>query len=187
MFFPLFFDVNPDLTTWIIIFVIVFIIGITISESDRCSYCGEFHRSGNKWYNTRVGKSQKFGSKKCMNEWTKENYICQICNKYGPYEDTTIQHKFKRGYYYFCSTKCKKIFRNKNPELFYEGVKRHSISSELRKIIYNRDKGNCVKCGSRENIHYDHIIPVSKGGSTTLDNLELLCQDCNLSKSDSIE
>tara|TARA_B100001057_G_scaffold57880_1_gene51282 strand:+ start:162 stop:755 length:594 start_codon:yes stop_codon:yes gene_type:complete len=178
---------NPEgFGSWLVILFIFYGLEILFGPKP-CSYCHEHHRSGNKYYNSRVGKSKKFGSLQCLRSWEKENYICMICDKFGPYEDTTIQHKFKRNYYYFCSKNCKDIFRDKNPDLFFMGVKRHSISSDLRKIVFNRDGGKCVKCGSKENIHFDHIIPVSKGGSTTLKNLELLCQDCNLSKSDNIE
>ncbi|MBF0103144.1 MAG: HNH endonuclease, partial [Desulfobacterales bacterium] len=42
------------------------------------------------------------------------------------------------------------------------------------------------RCGSRENLEYDHIIPVSKGGSNTARNIELLCEKCNREKSDKI-
>lgn len=64
---------------------------------------------------------------------------------------------------------------------------RDAIASEIRREIWRRDQGRCVKCGSRKNLEYDHIIPVSKGGSNTVRNIELLCEACNRSKSDSIQ
>jgi 5-methylcytosine-specific restriction endonuclease McrA len=39
-----------------------------------------------------------------------------------------------------------------------------------------------VDCGSRERLEYDHIIPVSRGGSNTVRNIELRCERCNRSK-----
>ena len=62
------------------------------------------------------------------------------------------------------------------------------IPTSVKVAVYARDKGKCVKCGSTKNLHYDHILPFSKGGSsTTPDNIQLLCASCNLSKHDHIE
>lgn len=65
--------------------------------------------------------------------------------------------------------------------------RRLPISSEVRREVWRRDEGKCVKCGSRERLEYDHIIPVSKGGSNTVRNIELLCESCNRTKSASIQ
>lgn len=71
-------------------------------------------------------------------------------------------------------------------ELFGEQAKRPPIPREVVDAVYRRDKGRCVYCGSTENLQLDHIIPFSKGGATTLENLQLLCQKCNLEKSNHI-
>jgi TPR repeat protein len=64
---------------------------------------------------------------------------------------------------------------------------RMAISSQVRREVWRRDGGACVKCGSRRNLEYDHIVPVSKGGSNTARNIELLCEVCNRAKSDIIQ
>lgn len=62
------------------------------------------------------------------------------------------------------------------------------IPSSVKTLVWVRDKGRCVKCGSDKNLHYDHIIPFSKGGSSKdANNIQLLCQTCNLRKHDKIE
>jgi hypothetical protein len=61
------------------------------------------------------------------------------------------------------------------------------IPSEVKRIVWTRDHGRCVICGSNRRIHYDHDIPFSKGGSNTVDNIRILCEKCNLRKSDKIE
>lgn len=62
------------------------------------------------------------------------------------------------------------------------------IPTAVKVAVYARDKGKCVKCGSTNNLHYDHIIPFSKGGSSIdPNNIQLLCAKCNLKKHDHIE
>jgi hypothetical protein len=63
---------------------------------------------------------------------------------------------------------------------------RQGIPTAVRRAVWARDNGRCVQCGSRERLEYDHIIPLSKGGSNTERNIELLCEACNRAKSDSI-
>ena len=56
------------------------------------------------------------------------------------------------------------------------------IASEVKINVWRRDQGKCCMCGSREKLEYDHIIPVSKGGSNTERNVQLLCEKCNREK-----
>ena len=60
------------------------------------------------------------------------------------------------------------------------------ISQDVKDRVWNRDNGKCVECGSNENLEFDHIIPVSKGGANTYRNIQLLCEPCNRSKSNKI-
>ena len=53
--------------------------------------------------------------------------------------------------------------------------------------VWRRDRGQCVQCGSTKNLHFDHDIPFSKGGSSlSAANVRLLCAKHNLEKSDKI-
>ena len=56
------------------------------------------------------------------------------------------------------------------------------ISSNVKRAVWRRDQGKCICCGNNEKLEYDHIIPVSKGGSNTERNIQLLCEKCNRSK-----
>ena len=60
--------------------------------------------------------------------------------------------------------------------------KREPIPEDVRIAVWRRDGGKCVQCGSRERLEYDHIIPVVKGGSNTVRNIQMLCESCNRSK-----
>ena len=64
----------------------------------------------------------------------------------------------------------------------YEQTVREPIPDAMRSQVWRRDGGQCVKCGRKENLQLDHIIPVKKGGATTVNNLQLLCRSCNLAK-----
>jgi len=62
------------------------------------------------------------------------------------------------------------------------------IPSEIKKIVWERDKGRCVICGSSDELHFDHDLPYSKGGtSITAENVRILCARHNLQKSNKIE
>jgi 5-methylcytosine-specific restriction endonuclease McrA len=63
-----------------------------------------------------------------------------------------------------------------------EEVSRERIPDEVQIFVWNRDDGKCVKCGSKKKLEYDHIIPLSQGGSNTARNIQLLCESCNRSK-----
>jgi HNH endonuclease len=56
------------------------------------------------------------------------------------------------------------------------------IPREVMTEVWNRDGGRCQRCGSQVALEFDHIIPVSMGGSSTANNVQLLCQACNRSK-----
>ena len=70
---------------------------------------------------------------------------------------------------------------------------RRTINLRMRWKVMRRDSFKCCLCGASPakdpsvELHIDHIIPWSKGGETSLDNLRTLCSKCNLGKSDSIE
>jgi len=59
---------------------------------------------------------------------------------------------------------------------------REPIPEDVKIFVWKRDDGKCTKCGSRENLEFDHIIPLAKGGSNTARNLQLLCAKCNREK-----
>lgn len=62
------------------------------------------------------------------------------------------------------------------------------IPAPVKLAVWRRDKGRCVECGSRDNLHFDHVIPYSKGGSSLVaENIQLLCARHNLAKRDRIE
>lgn len=72
----------------------------------------------------------------------------------------------------------------------YKKENSRSVALSVRLDVLNRDKFRCVFCGKSPAtdvgtiLHIDHIIPFSKGGKSDLSNLQTLCFECNLGKSD---
>jgi 5-methylcytosine-specific restriction endonuclease McrA len=89
----------------------------------------------------------------------------------------------------------RKRWRGENPERekIHKHTRRTRISesggsftvSDIQNML-KQQKGKCIVCltSIKENYHIDHVIPVSKGGSSDRSNLQLLCPRCNMSKHD---
>lgn len=62
------------------------------------------------------------------------------------------------------------------------------IPGKVKLSVFKRDKGVCTRCGANDNLHFDHILPYSKGGTSLKEeNIQLLCARHNLQKSARIE
>tara|TARA_B100001093_G_C26648010_1_gene936182 strand:+ start:102 stop:1001 length:900 start_codon:yes stop_codon:yes gene_type:complete len=86
----------------------------------------------------------------------------------------------------YCKKEATVVNRRKKVNGSEEDARSRRISQKVKDQVWNRDGGKCVECDSNENIEFDHIIPFSKGGANTYRNLQLLCENCNRSKSDKI-
>jgi hypothetical protein len=85
--------------------------------------------------------------------------------------------------------------KNSAPVIKSEGTRqasesdnRRGVPLSLRYKVLTRDKFRCVKCGTSPavdvqcRLHVDHAMPFSRGGKTTPENLQTLCESCNLGK-----
>lgn len=61
-------------------------------------------------------------------------------------------------------------------------AKKEIISYDFKWAVWERDNFTCQHCGSRKNLSVDHIIPESKGGQLTMENVQTLCCKCNSKK-----
>jgi HNH endonuclease len=69
-------------------------------------------------------------------------------------------------------------------EFILLAMSREYVPAELRRLVFDRGKGYCEYCRSSgrfalDSMEIDHIIPVSRGGETVLDNLASACHGCN--------
>ena len=66
--------------------------------------------------------------------------------------------------------------------------RRRMIPSEVKVAVWRRDQGKCVMCGAADELHFDHVVPFSRGGtSMKIENVQLLCARHNLQKSARIQ
>ena len=85
--------------------------------------------------------------------------------------------------------------KNKNGDFYVDKeiwesicrVERGKVSNKIRFAVYDRDNHRCIRCGAKQDLEIDHVFPISKGGKTTLNNLQTLCRNCNMKKSNTIE
>lgn len=78
---------------------------------------------------------------------------------------------------------------SKHTDKIKRKVIRSRIIPTIVKIeVWKRDGGKCVICGARDELHFDHVVPFSKGGtSLEVKNIQLLCARHNLEKSSKIQ
>ena len=101
----------------------------------------------------------------------------------GFYEmlDAYMRHDGKREVFKFL---LKPTFEEIDEEADFDDLLHdRAIPGDVQREVYERDQGKCVQCGSSENLHFDHILPYSKGGSSKVaSNIQLLCAKHNLKK-----
>jgi hypothetical protein len=69
-----------------------------------------------------------------------------------------------------------------------DAARRRVIPTAIKIDVWRRDKGKCQECGATDELHFDHVLPYSKGGtSLTAENVQLLCARHNLQKRDRIQ
>jgi len=77
--------------------------------------------------------------------------------------------------------------RRKSQNTIYNTLRKVGIvTNEIRQRIYKRDNESCLACNLTRHLTIDHIVPVSKGGITTDENLQTLCNSCNSKKHNKI-
>ena len=97
--------------------------------------------------------------------------------------DALIETKDRRKVFKFNFKLTDQKLNSEQKDLKHDRV----IPSIVKQEVWKRDQGRCVECGKDNNLHFDHIIPYSKGGSSLVaENIQILCARHNLSKHDSI-
>jgi len=69
-----------------------------------------------------------------------------------------------------------------------DAARRRVIPTQVKLEVWKRDGGRCVICGAADELHFDHVVPYSKGGTSLVaENVQLLCARHNIEKRDRIQ
>ena len=161
------------------------LLNITPSDFLSCPNCNQFTgikmlglRSQTK-YSPRV-KSEDHVSDCSI--W----FYCESCfTEFG----STFTHKeFLGGSWVNVTSTIQKVSYQKSDDKQNEKPIRKTVPTRLRYETLKKQNFQCQSCGATvedgAKLEIDHIKPVSKGGTNDPDNLQVLCKDCNLGKSD---
>lgn len=106
--------------------------------------------------------------------WDNVHFRCSNCNQYVEYGNEDVHLKYL----------CPRFTNEKPPETRAESTRRKWEFERVRKRprVVERDGKVCKQCGATDNLVIDHIVPIAKGGSNDLSNLQILCWTCNAKK-----
>lgn len=164
-----------------------------LNLSPRKIPCNQIH-SDNDMFNEMERIWKNLGHRPSRAEWERSNYKIAYGtykNRFNGWQHACLKFiEYKMGENIIADTE-KIIPTNKK----YTTLKDKSEATRIiplgiRLQVLNRDSYRCVFCGRSPatevgvKLHIDHIEPFSKGGKNTPDNLQTLCSDCNLGKSD---
>ena len=71
---------------------------------------------------------------------------------------------------------------HRQADVGFEADPDRRIPQDVKQAVWQRDAGKCVECAASDYLEFDHVIPFSKGGANTVQNLQLLCRRCNSRK-----
>ena len=103
--------------------------------------------------------------------------------------DSWREHDARRTVFKFKLVAVEGLADESAPEDVHSELVQRSriIPTTVKLEVWARDGGRCVTCGATDELHFDHIVPFSRGGtSLKAENIQLLCARHNLSKSDKI-
>jgi len=145
-----------------------------------CINCERAYRRGrlNRWYK----KYAKMSDEEVYEDY-KKNYgmtaHCSRCGEDKPPEEFPISRRMDKGLHNTCK-ECSKSYSESvgNRWIIY--------SPDGHEVIDIKRADVCSVCGKSDDLHKDHIWPIAKGGTDNKENIQILCAEHNLSKSDSI-
>lgn len=142
--------------------------------------------------------------KERLNKWRKANseYVKERDKKYreeNPDIEFKKQQRYRETHKEQLYLKGKK-YREEHLDYFYNKARERKLSQkkvsdgtvtlEYEHFLFDEQNGKCAYCGcdlNESGKHLDHIIPISRGGLHTINNVHWTCPTCNMSKGDKLE
>ena len=144
---------------------------------------GKFHRAAQNYKSGLKGPDIVRVYEKIKNGIWSDNGYFHLVDSWKENDESRVVFKFK-----FIAIE--NVEDDSHAEDFRAGAVPRSriIPTQIKQQVWKRDKGRCITCGATDELHFDHIVPFSKGGtSLKVENIQLLCARHNLKKSAKIE
>ena len=154
----------------------------------RCAKCGQMKVAEENFTKTPVRQKYRAKCKDCIRK--ERNAKARIYH--AEHRDEILAYQRRRYYYNHDEVmEYRRWWRYKNPDKIREasnkrrGRKADSVGTFTEaqfKVLCDHYSNVCLCCGVSGELTRDHVVPLSKGGSNTIDNIQPLCQGCNSSK-----
>lgn len=152
-------------------------------SSKTCEYCPRtIHRKESQ---SKLSWSKKKGCDNCLEtrskaslKVTKEKYRHKY-NKSIRESDRT--HKYQKAYRESERGRIKRRISNARRRANKRATSSLEVDVYIQSLYDDKDC-KCPYCSSKDNLSIDHINPLSRGGTHTEDNIELVCLPCNIQK-----
>ena len=163
-----------------------------------CTICKQKLSKSKFWRRKNRPKGYSSACKNCCNKRRRERYTRDkdaLLNRSKEWRANNQEHLKVYEKARDSTPERKQMFRENSRRCYqnnkgYYLMKAHKRRSMLRGTYTQKEwdelcckhDNKCLSCGSGNKLTIDHVIPISKGGPNTIDNLQPLCLVCNLSK-----
>jgi 5-methylcytosine-specific restriction endonuclease McrA len=153
-----------------------------------CSKCGtKIYRPKSKskiaWNKTHVCTGCKVNSQK---ELSRKSYLRKRPKALALQKESTKYKKYQKEYRQSERGKLRRKISNLRRKCAKLTTCSPNINSHIEELYTNPDK-KCRYCNNTESLSVEHILPLSKGGTHTEDNVDLACLSCNIRKGNKTE
>lgn len=177
---------------------------MTIGYKSTCKQCRnekrveKYHsipeyREKRKAYSRQYARDNKEWNTEHVKEWAKKNHehVIERAKRYWHERVDKIKYNARRSLKRRERYKTDPIFRAKRKKDGHHAAKIYkarmrgiegTYSQKEWKELCDKYDNRCLCCGKKKPLTVDHVVPLSKGGSNSIDNIQCLCLECNCSK-----